>query len=135
MRKLWGRRGHALADYLTAPALLVAARAAGLRRTPRGWADRFVALILLAVTTTRTTLGVVRIVPFRWHGRAELASVVAQLALPWLAGFAGDRRARRFFLAFAAYNLAVWCATDWTEPEHSEDVVEGRNEERGRSGR
>lgn len=128
MRKLWGRRGHALADYVTAPALFVAARAAGLRGRPLRWADRFVVLILLAVTTTRTPLGAVRDVPFRWHGRAELASVVAQLALPWLAGFAGDRRARGFFLAFAAYNLAVWVATDWTEPE-------GQHEEGGRSGR
>ena len=74
-------------------------------------------LILLAVTTTRTPLGVVRVVPFRWHGRAELASVAAQLALPWLAGFPADRRARTFFLVLAAYNFLVWRATDWSAPE------------------
>lgn len=113
MLRLWGRRGHAVADYLTAPALSVAARRAGLRGTPLRWADLFVALILLAVTTTRTPLGVVRVVPFRWHGRAELASVAVQVALPWLAGFSRDRRARSFFLAFATYNFLIWWATDW----------------------
>lgn len=113
MLRLWGRRGHALVDYVTAPALSVAARRAGLQRTPRRWADVFAGLILLAVTTTRTPLGVVRVVPFRWHGRAELASALVQFALPWLAGFARDRRGRSFFLAFATYNFLVWWATDW----------------------
>ncbi|MFC5846863.1 hypothetical protein [Deinococcus petrolearius] len=117
MRNLWGRRGHATADYLTAPLLFLLARRAGLRGPALTWAGRFAGLILLAVTTTRTPLGLVRVVPFRLHGHAELASVGVQLALPWLAHFAGDRRARRFFLAFAAYNLLIWRATDWEAPE------------------
>lgn len=117
MRNLWGRRGHALIDYGTAPALAYAARRAGLGGSSLRCADTFVGLILLAVTTTRTPLGVVRAVPFRWHGRLELASVFAQLALPWLAGFAGNRRARRFFLGFAAYNFLVWWTTDWAAQE------------------
>ena len=117
MRNLWGRRGHAVADYLTAPALYALARRAGLSGTPLRAADVFVGLILLAVTTTRTPLGLVRAVPFRWHGRLELASVAAQLALPWLAGFARDRRARTFFLGFAGYNFLVWRATDWAADE------------------
>ncbi|MFC4425015.1 hypothetical protein [Deinococcus navajonensis] len=114
MRNVWGRRGHALVDYVTAPALYLLARRTALSRRPRGWADTFVLLILLAVTTTRTPLGVVRLVPFRWHGRLELASVGVQLALPWLAGFAAERRARQFFLGFAVYNFLVWRATDWS---------------------
>lgn len=117
MRHLWGPRGHAIVDYLTAPALYVLARRAGLGGTPLRAADAFVGLILLAVTTTRTPLGVVRLVPFRWHGRAELASVGAQLALPWLAGFGHNRRARTFFLIFAGYNFLVWRATDWEAGE------------------
>ncbi|WP_019586645.1 hypothetical protein [Deinococcus apachensis] len=117
MGKLWGRRGHALVDYLTAPTLCFLARRAGLRGTPLRWANTFTALILLAVTTTGTPLGVIRLVPFRWHGRAELASVLVQLALPWLAGFARDRWARTFFLGLAAYNFLVWWATDWEAGE------------------
>ncbi|GBF06745.1 hypothetical protein DAERI_100108 [Deinococcus aerius] len=117
MGRLWGRRGHAAVDYLTAPALFVLARRTGLRGTPLRLADTFAALILLAVTTTRTPLGVVPLVPFRWHGRAELVSVLVQYALPWLAGFSGERRARGFFLGLATYNLLVWWATDWAAPE------------------
>ena len=81
MRNLWGRRGHALVDYVTAPALYLLSRRWGLSPVPQRWADTFVLLIVLAVTTTRTPLGVVRVVPFRWHGRLELASVVVQLAI------------------------------------------------------
>ncbi|MFC4638420.1 hypothetical protein [Deinococcus hohokamensis] len=117
MRNLWGRRGHARVDYVTAPVLYLLARRARLSPVPRRWADIFVGLILLAVTTTRTSLGLVRVVPFRWHGRLELASVAAQLALPWLAGFSGERRARHFFLGFATYNFLVWRATDWSAEE------------------
>ncbi len=117
MRNLWGRRGHALVDYVTAPGLYVLARRVGLSGTPLRWADVFVGLIALAVTTTRTPLGVVRLVPFSWHGRLELASVGVQLALPWAAGFARDRRARTFFLGFATYNFLVWRATDWAAGE------------------
>lgn len=113
MPKLWGRRGHAVADYVTAPSLYLLARHLGLQGTALRWADRFVLLILLAVLTTRTPLGLVRIVPFRVHGRAEQVSVGVQLALPWLAHFAHDRRARNFFLLFAIYNFFVWSSTDW----------------------
>jgi len=119
--KLLGRAGHARVDYVTAPALLLAARVARLEGRPRAGAQVFGALILLAVLTTRTPLGVVRVVPFRWHGRAELASVLVQLALPWVMRFRHDGRGRRFFLVFAAYNALVWLTTDWADaPERSE---------------
>jgi hypothetical protein len=105
--RVLGRRGHAAVDWF------LCTHAAGLQGTPRRWALGFSALILLAVSTTRTPLGLVRIVPFRLHGHAEITSVIVQAALPWLAGFSGDRRARRFFLIFAAYNLLVWRSTDF----------------------
>ncbi|MFD1733218.1 hypothetical protein ACFSC4_21930 [Deinococcus malanensis] len=99
---------------MTAPALYLLSRCTGLSAAPQRWSDTFVLLILLAVTTTRTPLGVVRVVPFRWHGRLELASVVVQLALPWLCGFSRERRAHHFFVGFAVYNFLVWRATDWS---------------------
>lgn len=113
MPKLWGRRGHAIADYATALTLYLLARRIGLQGMALRWADRFVLLILLAVLTTRTPLGLVRVIPFRWHGQAEQVSVALQLALPWLTHFSQERRARNFFLIFAAYNFFVWCVTDW----------------------
>ncbi|WP_045233682.1 hypothetical protein [Deinococcus pimensis] len=112
-----GRRGHALVDWVTAPALLLLARHARLSGPSERWAHVFAGLILLAVSTTRTPLGIVRVVPFRLHGHAEIASVIVQAALPWLAGFSRDTRGRRFFLVFAAYNLLVWLLTDFRAPE------------------
>jgi hypothetical protein len=36
-------------------------------------------------------------------------------ALPWLLGFARDRRARNFFLALAGVSILVTALTDWNE--------------------
>jgi hypothetical protein len=36
-------------------------------------------------------------------------------ALPWLLGFARDRRARNFFLALAGVTILVTALTDWNE--------------------
>ncbi|PYE51865.1 hypothetical protein [Deinococcus yavapaiensis] len=115
--RLLSAKGHALVDWLTAPLLALAVQRARLSEPARSSALMFVPLILLAVSTTRTPLGVVRIVPLRLHGRAEIASVVVQFALPWLRGFSSDRRGRNFMLGFAAYNFAVWLATDWGSTE------------------
>jgi hypothetical protein len=37
-------------------------------------------------------------------------------ALPWLLGFARDRRARNFFLGLAAITAIVTLLTDWQSP-------------------
>ncbi|AFZ66313.1 hypothetical protein [Deinococcus peraridilitoris] len=113
--RLLDRRGHARVDYLTFPLLLLISE--GLSGPARTASRSFGVLIALAVTTTRTPLGLLRIVPFRWHGRLELSSVFVQLALPWLAGFAHKKRERNFWLAFSAYNFLVWLRTDWAAPE------------------
>ena len=112
--KVLSAKGHALVDWWTAPLLALAVRQARLSEPARSSALVFVPLILLAVSTTRTPLGIVRIVPHRVHGRAEFASVLVQLALPWLRGFSRDRRGRNFLLGFAAYNFLVWLSTDWS---------------------
>lgn len=115
--KLLSARGHAFVDWCTAPLLALAVRRARLAEPARSSALVFVPLILLAVSTTRTPLGIVRVVPHRWHGRAEFASVLVQVGLPWLRGFAEDRRGRNFLLGFAAYNFLVWLSTDWRDGE------------------
>jgi hypothetical protein len=38
-------------------------------------------------------------------------------ALPWLFGFARDRRARNFFLGLAAISAIVTALTDWKNQE------------------
>jgi hypothetical protein len=41
-------------------------------------------------------------------------------ALPWLLGFARDRRARNFFLGLAAISAIVTALTDWkAEPSRT----------------
>src|SRR5215217_1196836 len=47
----------------------------------------------------------------RCHGRHYGPLIPA---LPWLLGFARDRRARNFFLGLAAITVVVTALTDWT---------------------
>lgn len=117
MRKPLGRLGHAAVDIFTVPTLLLAARRAGLSGAALTWTRIFAGLITTAVSFTRTPLGLVPLVPFRWHGHAEAASVVVQALLPLTPGFRGDRHGQRFFLLFAAYNFLVWLSTDFRADE------------------
>ncbi len=117
MRKPLGRLGHATVDVITVPLLLLAARRAGLSGASATWTRIFAGLITTAVCFTRTPLGLVRLVPFRWHGHAEAASIVVQAVLPFTGGFRGDRHGQRFFLLFAAYNFLVWLSTDFRAAE------------------
>ncbi|MBB6097198.1 hypothetical protein HNR42_000612 [Deinobacterium chartae] len=116
MRKLLARRGHALVDCCAVLGLALAVPAARLEGPGRCAALAFVPAIALGIVTTRTPLGLLPRVPFRWHGRVEIASIAAQVALPWLAGFADRPRERNFLLGLAAVNLLTWLATDWTAP-------------------
>lgn len=55
-----------------------------------------------------------RAVPFKAHGATDVALGLALPALPWLLGFAGDKRARNFFLALTGVTMVVTALTDWS---------------------
>jgi hypothetical protein len=54
-----------------------------------------------------------REVPLRAHGAADAVMGLAIPAIPWVLGFAGDRKARNFFLALTGVTMAVTAMTDW----------------------
>jgi hypothetical protein len=113
-------RTHGMLDYTTAGAAALLSRVLGFSpaaaRTARLWAAGYSALSAL----TNYPLALKRAVPFKAHGAMD--SVMAPIipALPWLLGFARDRRARNFFLGLAAITVVVTALTDWSsEPEPS----------------
>jgi len=106
-------RIHGLLDYATAataasiaPLLKFSAPAS---RAARGWAAAYGAVSAL----TDYPLGLTRRLPFRTHGALDALMVPVFPVLPWLLGFARDRRGRNFFLALAAITAVVAALTDW----------------------
>ena len=113
-------RAHGMLDYATAGATAVLSRALGFSppaaRTASLWAAGYSALSAL----TNYPLALKRAVPFRAHGAMDAMMAPLIPALPWLLGFARDRRARNFFLGLAAVTVVVTALTDWSaEPQGS----------------
>jgi hypothetical protein len=113
-------RAHGILDYATAGATALVSQLLGFSpnaaRTARLWAAGYSALSAL----TDYPLALKRAVPFKAHGAMDAAMAPIIPALPWLLGFARDRRARNFFLGLAAITVVVTALTDWTrEPEPS----------------
>jgi hypothetical protein len=96
-----------MAATIAAPKLLgFSSRAA---RTTYALAGGY--LTLSALTNYRPALK--RLVPFKTHGATDVVLGVLVPALPWVLGFAGDKRARNFFLALTGITMVVTALTDW----------------------
>ena len=106
-------RSHGMLDYATAGATAILARVLGFSppaaRTASAWAAGYSVLSAL----TDYPLALKRALPFRAHGAMDAAMAPIIPALPWLLGFARDRRARNFFLGLAAITIVVTALTDW----------------------
>ena len=106
---------HGVADYATvmttaaAPHLFDFSPAA--TRTCAGLAAGY--LGLSALTDYRLSLK--DVVPFKMHGVIEAVSGAMLPALPWVFGFADDRRGRNYLLALTALTFAIAALTDWDD--------------------
>jgi hypothetical protein len=108
-----GPGAHAALDYWSVVGLVAAPRVVGLTGRARRAAQAVAAATFAVTALTDTPRGLVPVIPYRTHGKPELGSAAGIAALPWAAGFAADRRARRFFLGTAVAVAALWVATDW----------------------
>ena len=104
---------HGMLDYATTaatallPLLVPLPRRAA--RTAEAWAAGYTALSAL----TDYPLALKRRVPFRSHGAVDRTLGLVVPALPWILGFARNRRARNLFLALAGVTIVVTALTDW----------------------
>jgi hypothetical protein len=104
---------HGLLDYTTAATATAASRllrvSAPAARTAQAWAAGYSTLAAM----TDYPLAVKRAVPFRTHGTVDKVLGVLLPAIPWMLGFARDRRGRNLFLGLAAVSIVVTALTDW----------------------
>lgn len=106
-------RTHGLIDYGSVALMLAAPSLLRLTGSARTLSYAFAGSYLLLSAFTDDPLGLKRAVPFPTHGKLELASAPALLALPWLTGALKDPKARAYFLALLGTVAAVYTLTDW----------------------
>lgn len=108
---------HGVLDYSTIATTFAAPRLldfpTNAARAAYGLAGGYLALS--ALTDYRPALK--RAVPLKAHGMADAAMGLMIPAIPWMLGFAKDRRARNFFLALTGITMAVTALTDWDDED------------------
>lgn len=114
MKKPITPRLHGVLDYLTSATVAAAPMLlkfpAPASRLAYGLAGSYTSLSAV----TDYPLSAKRVVPFKGHGIAEVALGALIPALPWVLGFADDRKARNFFLGLTAVTAVVALLTDWS---------------------
>jgi hypothetical protein len=122
MKKPISPKLHGALDYataaITAALPLLSRMSPRAARTAGTWAAGYTALSAF----TDYPLAVKREVPFQAHGTVDRVMGLVIPALPWVLGFARDRRARNFFLALAGVTILVTALTDWNS-EQSEQFA------------
>ena len=117
MQKPINGRMHGMMDYATVAATAAAPRALGFPRTAENLAYGLAAGYLGLSLMTDYPLSAKRMVPFKGHGATEVALGMALPFLPYLLGFAENRRARDFFLGLTALTAVTALLTDWNAPD------------------
>ena len=107
-------------DYATAGATAALAPMLGFSRPAARTAELWAAGYGVLSALTNYPLALKRALPFKAHGALDAMMAPIIPALPWLLGFARDRKARNFFLGLAAITVVVTALTDWSsEPSRS----------------
>lgn len=120
MVKPISRQTHAVVDYAYAALFAAAPEIVGYEDEERAAVLSRVAAGGVALTSlcTRYELGLVRVVPFKAHLAADVAVGLLTVGAPFLFGFAGNRRARNFFVGMGAFSVAAGLLT---EPKEMRD--------------
>lgn len=115
-------RMHGVLDYVMVIVFAVAPTALGLSGLPATIAYTLAGVHLLLTLATDFAPGILRIIPFPIHGMIEIVVSALLVALPWVAGFAGETAARNFYLAVGVVIFIVWLLTDYRSVA-AEDAV------------
>jgi hypothetical protein len=112
MKPLTPRR-HGIVDYASCALMLAAPSLLGLNPAARRTSALFAGSYLLVTALTDFPLGVRRMIPFPVHGKIELASAPALLALPALLGGLSGTREKAYFAGLVATVLTAYSLTEW----------------------
>ena len=117
MRTTISPRMHGALDYSTIAAAAAAPKLLGFPSSAANAAYGFAAGYVILSALTDYAPALKRLVPLKAHGAADTVLGLALPALPWVLGFAGNRKARNFFLGLTAITMVVTALTDWSREE------------------
>lgn len=115
--RLLGAVPHATLDYVLAIFFFVGPHITGFTGSARSLAYAIGVVHILLTLITRSRLGVLKTIPFRFHGGLELFVAILLFALPWLANFARGVHSRNFFWFMGLLLFVLWLVTDYREHE------------------
>lgn len=112
MKPLTPRR-HGVVDYAACALMLAAPPLLGLSPAARRVSTLFAGTYLVVTALTDFPLGLRRIIPFPVHGKIELASVPALIALPAVMGAMSGIREKAYFAGLVGTVLTAYSLTQW----------------------
>jgi len=115
MRKPITPFAHGVLDYATAAAVAAAPKLMDFDDEASYACYMLAAGYAGLSMMTDYPLAVRRMVPFKAHGVAEAVIGAMLPALPFVLGFAGDKRARNFFFGLTAMTAMTAAMTDWNK--------------------
>jgi hypothetical protein len=100
---------HGMADYAYVPTVAAAPALFGFahHQTPARLCRIISAGVLASTLFTRAEWGVFKVMPYKAHIALDFVAGLGTMAMPWLAGFARDRRARNTFLVVGAVSVTA----------------------------
>ncbi len=110
---------HGVLDYSTIATTFAAPKLLGFPTNAARAASALAGGYLALSALTDYPPAVKRTVPLKARGITDAAMGMVIPALPWMLGFANDKRARNFFLALTGITMAVTALTDWTDDDES----------------
>ena len=105
---------HGAMDYATVVGTALAPSVMKMPKPASALAYGVATAILGMAAMTDFKPGIKRTLPLKAHGMADSALGLALPALPWMLGFAKNKRSRNFFLALTGIVALTTLLTDWT---------------------
>ncbi len=111
--KLISPKVHGYLDYVVVLVFLAAPALLHLSMLPAVISYSLAGIHLLLTLLTDFPLGVLKIVPLKWHGIIELVVGPVLVALPFILGFGSEPAAQYFYVVNGAVIFIVWSLTDY----------------------
>ena len=105
---------HGAIDYATVFGTMAAPKMLKMPPRAAGLAYGLAAAIMGLAAFTDFKPGIKRTVPLKVHGITDSALGLPLPALPWMMGFARNKKARNFFLGLTGMVVLTTALTDWT---------------------
>jgi len=113
--KLINAKAHGVLDYLVVLLFLAAPSLFHLSAVPAAISYSLAGIHLALTLLTDFPLGLVKVIPLKWHGVIELIVAPCLVALPFVLSLTAEPAALYFYAANGVVLFIVWCLTDYSK--------------------